>query len=122
MFKISDVISLHVHVNQSTKYLISDKYLKLAKKKPIIVNTSRGEIVVEKDIINHLNMNKISGYGTDVVEDEFGDIKKSPIIDGARKGLNILITPHLGGMTKEGQLRAWTWAINKFNSIGKIHV
>ena len=52
----------------------------MAKKKPIIINTSRGELVKEKDIIWGLNKKLISGYGTDVIEREFTDIKKSPII------------------------------------------
>tara|TARA_B110000483_G_scaffold242632_1_gene329089 strand:- start:8680 stop:9660 length:981 start_codon:yes stop_codon:yes gene_type:complete len=115
----ADVISLHVHVKKDTKYMISNKFLNRMKKAPIIINSSRGEIVCEKDIISSLELKKISGYGADVLEDEFGDIKKSPIIKGIKKGLNIIVTPHVGGMTIEGQYRAWIWAINKFKRISK---
>ena len=48
------------------------------------------------------------------MENEFDDIKKSPIIQAMNKGKNIIITPHVGGMTIEGQTLAYTYAINKF--------
>ena len=74
--------------------MINKKILKFAKNRPVIVNTSRGEIVKEKDIIWGLKNNFISGYGTDVIETEFSDIKKSPIIKNINK-YNIIVTPHV---------------------------
>lgn len=109
----SDVISLHVHVTRETKYMIDKNFIGKCRKKPYIINTSRGEIVNECDIINGLDLNLISGYGTDVIEHEFDDIKKSPIISAMNRGSNIIVTPHIGGMTYEGQLKAYKWAINK---------
>ena len=108
----SDVISIHAHVNNQTKYLINKMSLKVTKKKPIIINTSRGEIVKEEDIIWALKNKVISGYGTDVIEKEFTDIQKSPIIKNIKK-YNIIVTPHIGGMTHQGQSRAYSYAINK---------
>ena len=93
--------------------MINEKLLAKSKKSPYIINTSRGEIVDEKAIINALESNLIAGYGTDVVEDEFGTLSNSPIIRGMKDGLNIIVTPHTGGMTIEGQTKAYTWAINK---------
>ena len=109
----SDVVSLHVHVKEDTKYMINKDLLVKSKKSPYIINTSRGEIVNELDIIEALKNKTISGYGADVLEDEFGDIKTSPIVQGMNSGLNILVTPHTGGMTKEGQELAFKWAISK---------
>jgi len=113
MFKECDVISLHVHVTNETKYMINKSLLGLAKKDLYIINTSRGEIVNEIDIVNALSTKKLTGYGADVIENEFGDITKSPIIKAMNQGENIIITPHVGGMTIEGQTKAYTWAINK---------
>ena len=113
MFQECDVISLHVHVTDETKYMISKKLLGLAKKDCYIINTSRGEIVNESDIVEGLESGIITGYGTDVIENEFDDINTSPIIKSMNKGENIIITPHVGGMTIEGQTKAYTWAINK---------
>jgi len=112
LVQIADVISIHAHVNNQTKYMINKKILKFAKKKPVIINTSRGELVNEQDIIWGLKNKIISGYGADVIEKEFIDINKSPIIKNIKK-YNIIITPHIGGMTYQGQLRAYVYAINK---------
>ena len=65
------------------------------------------------DIVNAPESGVISGYGTDVIENEFDDIKTSPIIKSMNAGENIIVTPHVGGMTIEGQTKAYKWAINK---------
>ena len=108
-----DVISLHVHVTPETKYIINKEILGYCKKSPYIINTSRGEIVNETDIVNALKLGLISGYGADVVENEFDDLTKSPIIAAMNNDENIIVTPHTGGMTIEGQTKAYKWAINK---------
>ena len=113
MFETSDVISLHVHVTDETKYMIDHKLLGLCKNSPYIINTSRGEIVREHDVVDALDKNLISGYGTDVIENEFDDLTKSPIIIAMNNKKNIIVTPHIGGMTHEGQRKAYTWAVNK---------
>lgn len=115
MFQECDVISLHVHVTDETKYMISSKLLDLAKKDLYIINTSRGEIVNELDIVKALTTKKLTGYGADVIENEFDDLIKSPIIKAMNEGKNIILTPHTGGMTIEGQTKAYKWAINKLN-------
>lgn len=113
LFRFSDVISLHVHVTDETRYMINQSLFGLSKKDLYIINTSRGEIVNELDIVNALDNGTLTGYGTDVIEDEFGDLNKSPIIKAINNGKNIIATPHIGGMTIEGQTKAYKWAINK---------
>lgn len=113
IFETSDVITLHVHVTNETKYMVNETMLNLCKRSPYIINTSRGEIVCEQDIVNALDSKLISGYGTDVIENEFDDIHKSPIIDAMNRNKNIIVTPHIGGMTREGQEKAYLWAVNK---------
>ena len=113
MFKECDVISLHVHVTDETKYMINKNLLGLVEKDLYIINTSRGEIVNEIDIVDALNTRKLIGYGADVIENEFDDITKSPIIKAMNEGKNIVVTPHIGGMTIEGQTKAYKWSINK---------
>ena len=113
MFKRCDVISIHVHVTEETKGMISKKLLDLSNKDLYIINTSRGEIVNESDIVNALESGKLTGYGTDVIEHEFDILTKSPIVKAMNKGKNIIVTPHVGGMTIEGQTMAYKWAINK---------
>jgi D-3-phosphoglycerate dehydrogenase len=113
----SDIISLHVHVTDETKYMINKKTLVKLKKNSYIVNTSRGEIVNERDVIDFLDSGHLKGYATDVIENEFDNIRNSPILHGANRGLNIIITPHTGGMTWEGQQKAYKWSINKLKEL-----
>jgi D-3-phosphoglycerate dehydrogenase len=113
MIKICDVISLHVHVTPETVNLINKKLLDLSQKDLYIINTSRGDIVNEVDIVSALYDGNLTGYGADVVRHEFGSLIKSPIIRAMNKGMNIIVTPHTGGMTIEGQTKAYEWSINK---------
>jgi D-3-phosphoglycerate dehydrogenase len=78
-----------------------------------LVNTSRGEIVNECDVIRALKECKLWGYGTDVIEDEFGNIENSPFFNLENSKLNCIFTPHIGGMTIQGQTKAYKWAVNK---------
>ena len=117
VLKESDIISLHVHSNNETRHMINKKTLVKMKNNSYIVNTSRGEIVNEHDIIESLKSEKLKGYATDVIEDEYGNRYKSPILNGVKKGLNIIVTPHVGGMTWEGQERAYMWSISKLEEL-----
>lgn len=112
LFSICDAISLHVHVTPETKYMIN--YDLLCKNVKYLVNTSRGEIVVESDIIKALQENKLLGYAADVIEHEFDNISKSPFFNLENSKLNYIFTPHVGGMTIQGQTKAYLWAIDKF--------
>jgi len=117
LLKMSDVISLHVHANDETKHMINKKVLGKMKNNSYIVNTSRGEIVNEHDIVEALRSGKLKGYATDVIEDEYGNRENSPILNGVKEGLNILVTPHIGGMTWEGQQKAYMWSISKLEEL-----
>jgi D-3-phosphoglycerate dehydrogenase len=108
-----DVLSIHVHLNDETKYMINKDSLKKAKNNLVLINTSRGAIVKEEDIISLINNKLIGAYGTDVIENENDDIKKSILINEMKSNKKIVVTPHIGGMTIEGQTKAYTWAINK---------
>ena len=111
LFDICDAVSLHVHVTDETRYMID--YDLLSRGVKFLVNTSRGEIVNETDIIRALRECKLWGYGADVIEDEFGDPSKSPFFDLENSKLNCIFTPHTGGMTIQGQTKAYKWSIDK---------
>ena len=111
LFDVCDVVSIHVHVTDETKYMID--YDLLCRNVKYLVNTSRGEIVKEVDVIKALHNNKLWGYGADVIEDEFTDVSKSPFFNLENSQLNCILTPHTGGMTIQGQTKAYKWSINK---------
>lgn len=113
LFKICDSISLHIHATEKNRKLIK---LNLFQNNNVkyLINTSRGEIVDEIDIATALNSKMLLGYGADVLESEFDDISKSILLSS---NFNVIITPHIGGMTIEGQTKAFKYAINKLKDI-----
>jgi len=111
LFMKYDIISIHVNVTNETKSIVNHELLE--KKIKYLINTSRGEIINESDVITALKNKKLFGYSTDVLESEFDDIKKSEFFLPENKKLNLILTPHVGGMTIEGQTKAYLWSINK---------
>ena len=109
----SNIISLHVHVSKETIGLISKNELNLMKKDVILINTSRGDIINEIDLVSFLQKNPASKVGTDVLADEVVNRKESPLLLFAKTSNQVTITPHIGGMTKEAQEIAFCHAANK---------
>ena len=91
-------------------------FLSQMKQGSYLINTARGELVDEDAIIESIKVGHLKGYGTDVIKDEFGDIKNSKLVEFSKSN-NVLITPHVGGMTWEGQQRAYEWSINKLREL-----
>ena len=115
LLEYSDVVFLHTHVTDETRGIVDDKFLSQMKQGSYLINTARGELVDEDAIIKSIEQGHLKGYGTDVIKDEFGDIQNSKLVEfSINPNNNIVITPHIGGMTIEGQTKAYTWAVNKF--------
>jgi len=112
----SDVIFLHVHVTEETREMVNEVFLSKMKKNSYLINTSRGELVDEDAIIDSIQNGTLKGYGTDVIRDEFGDQTNSKLVKFSNSH-NVVITPHVGGMTIEGQTKAFLWAVSKFKDI-----
>ena len=114
VFKHCDVVALHLHLNKKNKNLVNKHYLSFAKKNLILINTSRGEIVNDIDLINFLKKHPNAKYGTDVLSNENSEqIKKNKIIQYSIKTNQIIITPHIGGMTKFSQKNAFLRSLDK---------
>ncbi len=107
LLKNSDIISLHVHIREETKHLINFKTLKYLKSSVLIVNTSRGEIINENDMVEFLRENPDSKIATDVIYDEIRNRENSPLLKYSKISNQVLITPHVGGMTIEAQSIAY---------------
>ena len=96
LIKNSDVISIHVQGGERYKDCITIKEFDQMKKTALLVNTSRGTIVNEDDLIIALSTNVIAGAGIDVYE-------KEPLSEGNKLRFlpNALLTPHIGYVTAE---------------------
>lgn len=118
LLEYSDVVFLHTHVTDETRGMVDDKFLSQMKQGSYLVNTARGELVNEDSIIKSIEQGHLKGYGTDVIKDEFGDIQNSKLVEfSINPNNNVVITPHIGGMTIEGQTKAYHWAVSKFKDI-----
>tara|TARA_A100001015_G_scaffold37272_1_gene41031 strand:+ start:408 stop:1358 length:951 start_codon:yes stop_codon:yes gene_type:complete len=96
LIRQSDIISLHVVLGERYKNLITENELKMMKKTSFLINTSRGPIINEKDLIQALEDNVIAGAGLDVYDKE-----PLPQDHKLRFLPNALLTPHLGYVTEE---------------------
>jgi len=96
----SDVITIHVPLTSQTRHMIGKKEIQLMKDRAFLINTSRGEIVDEKALLEALQSGKLGGAALDVYEVE-------PPSDLALIRLsNVICTPHIGSQTLESQRAA----------------
>ena len=96
LFKTSDIISLHLPLNESTKHFVNKEKIALMKSNAIIINTSRGGIINEVDLIEALRNNQILGAGLDCIESE--PVKQNdPILNAP----NVTLSPHIGGTSAD---------------------
>ena len=103
----SDIISLHIHADKKNLNFINRNILNLMNKNVLIVNTSRGEIINEIDLVNFLKKNKDAKYATDVLKGEIKNKFESKIFKYSKVSNQVLITPHIGGMTSDAQKLAY---------------
>ena len=96
LLKNSDIISIHLVLGERYKNLISKKELGMMKKTAFIINTSRGPIINENDLVETLKDEKIAGAGLDVFD-------KEPLAQDHKLRFlpNALILPHIGYVTAE---------------------
>lgn len=96
----ADAITLHVSLNQETHNLFGEEEFKKMQKGSFIINTSRGGIVNEGDLLKYLKNGHLGGAMLDVFENE--PIKDSTLFSGLK---NLILTPHIAGLTVESNVR-----------------
>jgi D-3-phosphoglycerate dehydrogenase len=95
----SDIISLHTPITEETKGMINKDTFAKMKDGAILINTARGKLIVDEDLVEALNSGKIRYAGLDVYHSE-------PLKDSPLQGVdNILLIPHLGAQTFENMGR-----------------
>lgn len=113
----SDVVSLHIPLNKFNYNFLNKELLSKLKKDSIFINTSRGEIIDEMFLLEMLISKKIAGIGLDVLSDELSPrkdwLKENKLREYSEKGYNIVITPHIGGLTEQSAEKANNFIIEK---------
>lgn len=96
LFEKSDIITIHTPYTEETHEIVNLKLLKRMKPTAFLINTARGKIIKEKDLIFALKKKIIAGAALDVFQKEPID-RKHPLT----RMENVVLTPHIGSSTKE---------------------
>lgn len=111
MLSNADIVAVCVHLSEKTYKMISKSVFDKMKDGVYFINTSRGDILDEKALLDALKSGKIKAAGLDVISGEFTEYKKiHPLIKYAREHKNLIITPHIAGLTFESERKAQTAA------------
>lgn len=108
----SDILSLHVPLNDSTRHMIGAAELAVMKPSAIIVNTSRGPVIDEKAMTAALSAGELFGAGLDVFDEE-----PTPPDNPLLKLDNVVLTAHLAGPTLESNI---TRLRNGFDNVQRV--
>ena len=114
LFAASDVISLHCPLFPSTQGIINKQNIEKMKDGVMLINTSRGPLVVEQDLADALKSGKVKGAAVDVVSTE--PIKPDNVLLSAP---NCIITPHIAWAPKESRERLMNIAVDNLDSFLK---
>ncbi len=118
LYEKADVINLHCPLNDNTSGIINKKSINKMKRGVIIINTSRGPLIVEQDLADALNSGKVAGAAVDVLSCEPA-LKSNPLMSAK----NCLITPHIAWAPKESRQRLMDIAVdNLVQFIGGIPI
>ncbi|TSC80440.1 MAG: putative D-isomer specific 2-hydroxyacid dehydrogenase NAD-binding [Candidatus Peregrinibacteria bacterium Gr01-1014_25] len=101
-----DAVSLHVHLTSDTERLINARMLGLLRPSAVLVNTARGRVVDEAAILDALRSGRLAGYAADVLDGELtfdASCSAHPLVAYVREHDEVLLTPHIGGMTREAR-------------------
>lgn len=104
LLRRSDFVSLHAPLNEATRFLIDRRTLALMKPGAILVNTARGGLVHDGDLLQALTEGRLGGAGLDVFASE-ADPAFSPTTEALLRLPNVVASPHSGGSTHESLQR-----------------
>lgn len=114
LLKQSDVISLHCVLTPQTKNMFSKKVFEQMKDGAYFINTSRGELVVEEDMVEALVNGKLAGAAIDVTRKE--PISSEHFLIGVE---NLIITPHIAGSSEDVQYCGTKMVVQSINDFLK---
>lgn len=117
----SDVVSLHVDYRPENHAMIDESILNQLKAGAVLINTSRGELINETDLLAALASGSLSGAGLDVIDSEHEvTATREAIIQYACDNNNLILTPHIGGNTFESHYKTEEFLAEKLLACGSI--
>jgi len=120
IFNEADIVSLHIPLTDETKMMVNLSYLNRYKKRIIILNTARGEILSLTDLAEAIEQRKVSGACLDVLENE--KINKltpeqTKAMHYLRDKSNVIFTPHIAGWTFESHVKINVALVEKIKQL-----
>jgi hydroxypyruvate reductase len=100
LYARADYISIHLPLTPETRGMLNRQAFAKMKDGVVLVNTARGKVIVEEDLVEALKAGKVGAYATDVYLSDPPD-PKSPLLSAP----NVLLMPHVGGSSRENLLR-----------------
>lgn len=100
----SEIISVHASLNDSNHEMLGESEFGAMTMRPFFINTARGELVDERALVSALDQGRIAGAALDVIAREHQQRPPDdPLLRYAREHGNLIITPHIGGLTIESR-------------------
>lgn len=119
LLKESDIVSLHVPVTEQTRYMVNQEFFQNMKPDAYLVNTSRGELVDNHDLIWALAHNIIAGAGLDTIDGEPIE-KDNPLLNVPKTvGQKLLLSCHIGGVTGASFKRGYEMVWSDFEKVSR---
>ena len=113
----ADIVTVHLPLNQSTNGILGSKFFQNIKEGAFFLNTARGEILDDESLIAALKEGRVAAAAMDVLPDEVSLhedwLKNSKLAIYARDNKNLIITPHIGGVTYESVEQTNAFIIQK---------
>lgn len=119
LVKVSDIITIHIPHQPETEKIFNRRLFAHFKKGSYLINTSRGELIDHKALLECLLDGTLAGAALDVFEREFkagftAHLREHPLLQYAREHSNLIITPHIGGSTVDA------WKLTEMFTINEI--
>jgi D-3-phosphoglycerate dehydrogenase len=122
VFEEADIVSLHVPLNDETRYLVNTDFINRFRKNIYVLNTSRGKCLNTADLVEALERGKVLGAALDVMEFETLSFEQLDEIPAPLKALiesdKTILTPHIAGWTHESNLKMAQILVKKIEALG----
>lgn len=120
IYQEADILSLHIPLTDETRALVNTSYLSQFKKRIILLNTSRGEIIPLSDLAESFSMGFLKGAALDVLENEKLHELSTSQREAFRNlisGGNVIFTPHIAGWTVESHIKINVALVEKIKTL-----
>lgn len=119
LLKESDIVSLHLPVTEKTRYMVNKEFFQKMKLESYLINTSRGELVDNHDLIDALENDMLAGAGLDTIDGEPIQ-KENPLCNVSDKvNQKLLLSCHIGGITGASFRRGYEMVWADFEKVSK---